>query len=282
MGESLSEQETATQTILIGPTSMEAGWMLQFAARARFRAQNYKCVVVWCEEPYAHLFSDFANKIITYAPKRGHRDRFLIDGKRMAIAPEIVKEVKPDKIYSPSQKHCVDDPAKTFVYGKKEKEKHYHILIHARDVEQHDWIDKKEGGTRNYPMERYIELVESFPSYMNISIASIGSLAGALKVPDTIDLRGIPINELCDRMASSDVCIGTSSFPLHLANSCGCRTVVFTDNSYQKSIGGTNRKRYENLWRVTNADVVVLDKWGWKPPVKEVLKVVTDFINLKA
>lgn len=278
MGTSVSEEDSVEKTILIGPTSMEAGWLLQFVARARCRSRRYKTVIVYCEEGYEYLFEDFATKTISYKYKSGNRDRWLLNGKRLDIGREIVEEFRPDKIYGPNEKHCIKDFPEFFLYGRKSEEKKYNILIHARSLNQHDWIDKKAGGSRNYPLKKYNKLVSMFPKYLNVTMASIGSKGGAMHIPETVDLRGIPLEDLCNVMASSGVCIGTSSFPLHLANACGCKTVVFTDDSYQKSIGATNRKRYEKLWRFTKADVVVLDKWGWIPGVSVVAKSVWEAI----
>jgi hypothetical protein len=60
---------------------IELGWLLQFIARARYKAQGYGRTVVVCEEQYRYLFEDFANEIETYPVQHVLRDRWLFKGK---------------------------------------------------------------------------------------------------------------------------------------------------------------------------------------------------------
>jgi hypothetical protein len=271
-------QEATDRTILIGPTHCEFGWLMMFVARARFRARQYGRVVVYCEEQVADLFRDFAVEIETYPAKKGWRDRWLFNGERMRVPQEIIDKYKPDKIYSPVNDHCIRNTPEFYRYGKPDAALKYDILIHARSRQGNDWIDKSVGGSRNYPINNYVKTIKELP---DLRIASIGSIKDAEHVPFTDDCRGIPLVLLMDILASSRVCIGTSSFPMHFANACGCPTIVFTDDAHQKSVGGTNRQRYEKYWRMTDAPVTVIDKYGWKPPRLEVLKAIRKQLEIQ-
>ena len=82
------------------------------------------------------------------------------------------------------------------------------------------------------------------------------------------------MEDLCDVLRSSEVCIGVSSGPMHLASLCLCKHVVWTDLKHQKAINGTNKDRYKTIWNPFQTKVKVIDKYGWLPPVDEIYKAV--------
>lgn len=272
MGKKDKGKEIPTDTILIGLHRGEFGWMLMYVARARHKSRNYKNIIVACEEGMEYLYEDFATKIHAYPYKTGWRDRFYFRARRCKTPTELILNHPDAKIYAPTNSHCIKDKPEYMKYGTLGNGKHYDILIHARSIIQGDWIDRKNKGDRNYSIKRYRKIIKIFPD--SLKVASIGSRKGAKHISKTDDLRGMPLRELCDVMATSKMCVGTSSFPLHLAHACGCPVIVFTGRERQKCIKTTNRKRYIKLWRMNPGKITVLDRWGWKPPVDVVAETI--------
>ena len=143
----------------------------------------------------------------------------------------------------------------------------YDLIIHARACKKYNqekW---------NWPDKNYEKVLKNLnPS----KVCSIGTEAHHIK--GTEDLRGIPLKDLCDIMASSKVLLTPSSGPGHLASLCGLSHIIMTDNYYQKSIGGTNRDRYKYKWNRFKVKCRILDKHNWIPPVDLVTKEVEKFL----
>ena len=215
------------------------------------------------------LVSDFADEIINHDPK-GKGDRWLIGGKKPTLP------FKPKGCwYQPSKEKCTKWKREYFKYGERLFDQFsYDILIHARAKRTGDWIDK--AGRKNWTVRHYEKMLEMLPVQ---NVACIGSKDASYIIPGTEDLRGIPMKELCDEMASCKVVVGSSSGPMHLAHLCGAPIVVWTDDTYQKAISGTNRDRYKKIWRAFNSPVKVLDKWGWMPDPKIVGEHVNRFLR---
>jgi hypothetical protein len=272
------------------------GWSLPFIARARYEAQNYDHVVVRCEEPFPYLYQDFAHEIITYPVKGGKRDRWLYNGeppkysKGVAeIHARLRKEYDSVKLFYPTEDRCKRKEAKWFKYGEwrgptTDGPTFYYvkpsIFVHARNLGK-VWYDRKcVGGTRNWPSDKWNALVNSISNPINkIFVSSVGSIDGAINIDNTIDMRGIWVNHLCEFLRQAKVVVGPSSGPMHLAMLCGCPTVVWTHKIKEKSLDGhTNRWRYEQFMNPFQTPVTVIDRFGWNPPVEEVAKAVNAYL----
>jgi ADP-heptose:LPS heptosyltransferase len=156
-------------------------------------------------------------------------------------------------------------PRKYYRYGQDTDEK-YDIVVHAR-------AETKYGQeTRNWPTFRFKKLLEG---YTPVKVCSVGTRAE--HIPNSIDLRNIPLKQLCDVLHSAKVCIGPSSGVMHLAHLCGCPIITWTDSKKQKAINTTNKKRYTSLWRAWDTPVVVIDT-GWQPEIKEVAAELKRFV----
>jgi len=131
---------------------------------------------------------------------------------------------------------------------------------------------------RNWPIHKYEKLIKMLRNDRELSISCIGSLEGSHFIQGTLDLRGIEIEILCNRMASSSVVVSVSSGPAHLSSLVGTPHVVWTDNRYQKAIKGTNRKRYEESWNAFGVQVEVIDHQKWNPDAKSVYEKVKMFV----
>lgn len=258
--------------IIFGPALLEMGWeVATYIPACRHIAQNYKQRIVICKPGTQYLYSDFADIYHLYN-KEGRSDRWLFRDKKIKI-PDKYKKLYPDAVKSPPDRRmCLHTPRKYLHYGKLNKKLKYDLVIHARS-------EAKYGrSNRNWTIGKYMKVVTALREIKHLSVCSIGSVKGAYYIPGTNDMRGVGMKILCDLLASSKLCIGVSSGPLHLASFCGCPHLVWTGNERQKAIGGTNKDRYERIWNPFNTKVKVINKYGWTPPWEIILKAVRDRI----
>jgi len=256
--------------LICGHDSIEFGWLLMtWIPAMRYQSSKFTKTTVVCNKNNRYLYEDFATDFVDYS-KQGRRDRWLIEKKKPYVPKGILAKIGEGKYYVPSRKKCLSWKRTYRTYGQKKEENRYDFIIHARSVNNGDWIDRSlPGGTRNWAEKKYIKLVKHFDG---MRTCCVGTKAHYIKGTD--DRRNISLKELCSIMASSRMIVGTSSGPMHLASLCGCQQVVFSDRRLQKCIGGTNRDRYKTVWNPYGVAVKVMDEDNWNPPVKKVIKVM--------
>jgi hypothetical protein len=130
------------------------------------------------------------------------------------------------------------------------------VLFHARGIEKANF--------KNWPEVKWHELAANFPK-----AASVGTLED-YHIPGTVDRRGVPLQELMDLMASSQVIVGQSSGVMHLASLCGLRQVVWGDN--KTYFGQTLEQRYRGTWNPLDTPVTWVETDAWDPETNEVFK----------
>jgi len=130
------------------------------------------------------------------------------------------------------------------------------LLFHARGIQKANF--------KNYPHEKWDELAGSFPK-----AASVG-IGDDYHVPGTVDMRGIPLQDLMDLMASVQVCVGQSSGVMHLATLCGLKQVVWGDNKTHFS--ETLENRYKMIWNPFKTPVTWIPADNWDPESSDILK----------
>ena len=258
-----------------------------FIARARYKAEEFDHVVVRCEEPYTYLYQDFANEIITYPTKNGHRDRWLYNGECprytdsvKAIHDRLKKEYGKVKLFFPTEDRCKRPEAKWFKYGQEPATEDYDavhsdIIIHARNLGKVRY-DKINKINRNWPREKW----EVFAKASNVhkEVFCIGTTTGSIAVPGAHDHRGIELKELCNYLAHAKVVVGESSGPMHLAMLCGTPIVTWTHNIKEKSLNGhTNKWRYNEMCNPFKVPCTILTKHGWNPTVQEVVEATEKY-----
>ena len=259
--------------ILVMGAGIEFGWLVaRFIPRARRYSTKFTETVVVCEKGMEYLFSDFSSKF-EYVKMPGRSERWLYEAKEPKVPSKIKSRHKDAYCFIPNRKTCMAGNRDFLLYKPEiEKGAYWDIIIHARGE------SKYHSGNRNWPGKHWDDFVKNFP---HLNIACIGSLTGSRHIPGTTDMRGIESRGLCNLIANAKVVVGPSSGPMHLASFCGTSHVVWTDSKTQKVIKGTNRKRYEKLWNPLGTPVAVIDKYGWRPPVKVVVETVKKILEEK-
>lgn len=264
-------------TFVCGPWGGEFGWLVAtWVPACRRQAQKHDRTIAICQPGHEDLFRDFATEIIAM-PCKGKPDRWLCGGKKPKL-PKDIAEAYPDaKVWRPKGDICYNKPRAYYKYGQySERDGHefdlkYDIVIHARNMSKYGQSEL------NWPRKHWIEFLARVKGSR---IATIGHPDGAMALPGAIDFRGAKLGVVCNLLANSRVCVGTSSGPMHLASHCGCPHVVFTYDKLLKSLGGrNNRWRYEVGWNPFKTPVVVIDKYGWIPPVKAAVRGVEKLIG---
>ena len=268
-------------TLLAGPWGGEIGWALcSWIPYLRYISQRYDHVIVGCDPAMQYLYKDFAKQFYNYR-ERGLADRWLHRGKVTEL-PKTLRVKKFMKLHPqivlPTGQRCTAwKKRKFFKYGEYKEECRYDVVIHARRMKRYG------SGCRNWSLTKWGELVDY---HKDLKFCSIGKEVKrrkgfqAFHVPGTDDKRNIPMEELCNILASSRLTIGPSSGPMHLAHLCGCPIMVWTAANKQKAIGGGNNGyRYKHLWRAwPDVHVKVLDK-TWQPQVRIINQGLTNFFE---
>jgi hypothetical protein len=221
-------------------------------------------VIVGCQKGHEFLYSDFAYHFETYSDDSPNRNMWMSNGTTKKL------EMVDSELVSPSRDFCTNDfYHQTFVkYGKTTKGYDFDILIHARSQ------DNMHTEYRNWPTENWDCLADELQGY---DIACVGSVNGADYIDGTVDLRGVPLGELCDIMASSSVLLSPSSGTAHLASLCGLPHIVWSDNNLWAN-GRNNKSRYTQTWNPLGTRCTVIDTEGWKPRVGTVLKELEQYL----
>ncbi|MCP3681772.1 MAG: glycosyltransferase family 9 protein [bacterium] len=250
----------------------EWGWLVAtFIPYLRRISHKYDKIVIVCNEGEEYL-CEFATSF-EYMDKKGRSSGWLFKDKAIGMPSKFKRMYPGYKIVTPTKKNCTTKKREYVKYGTFYEYLRYDIVLHSRS-------EAKYGrGNRNWPVARYSKLLKKLRLDRELSVCSIGTFAGSYHIPGTLDMRGADLEYLCNVMASSRVCVGCSSGPMHLAQLCGCRVVVWTDNEYQKWVGGTNKDRYKRLWNPHKTKAKVIEDYGWQPPADVVAKAVNKMLR---
>ena len=140
------------------------------------------------------------------------------------------------------------------------------LLLHARQAYH------VNTARRNWPLAEWERLLERLPS---LPRASIGQPAQALHLPGTIDLRGLPLSELCDYLAGARCLVSPSSGPVPLAALCRCPHVTWFGLGKKAS----DAVRYRETWNPFATPCEVLYDRHWRPPLEWVVEQTLHFLR---
>jgi len=240
-----------------GPWVGEFGWeIMGWQGKLRAMSVRFDEVVIGCHPASRPLYQDFATRFedAEFGFSRSmqtckDKPNRMLAQKFKAAGSYPGNQWVRSFCYRPKHQHYIR-------YGDSRCGVSYRYLLHARH--------RSVGAGHNWPIEKWEELL----AWMNGKVACIGSSKEALHVKGTDDLRDIPLQELMNTMAASDMVIGPSSGPIHLAALCGCKSVVWTNLSHSCR-GMSNASRLLKKWNPFRTPVSLVGD-GWNPSVEDV------------
>lgn len=246
-----------------GPFIGEFGWELfGWQGVIRYLADGYDKVIVIGRPEMEFLYQDFADYFLEHTPLGNVPNMWMNEDRPY---PVPMRHKSDAWIQGQQMTLMPNAPQQTFIkYGHKGEG--YDIVYHARS------IDKYGSSYINFPEENWKDLLVHFNDR---TIACIGSKDGALHFKGTEDLRGIPLSDLADVLASSRILIGPSSGPMHFGSLCGIPHVVWS--GYKKSA-----PRYHKVWNPFKTPCKMIspddDPWGekreWQPDIAVIIEAI--------
>lgn len=257
------------KALYAGPWVGEFGWELtSWNPYVRHMAKYYEHVTVETQPGMEYLY-EFADEIIIN-PRKGDYDVYYGTASNTPFAPPTGTEVvNPIDFWvshallefrSVTASTDVElQPKEWRKYGTENPKKVADILCAWRGKKYHKrhYFPEKE-----YPPDSCIELTQYFLE-AGYSVACYGENDN-LHVEGTLDLRGIPLQELCGVLGQAKLAVGPSSGTLHLASLCGTPHVTW----YGRPVSSMDRYLYS--WNPFRTPVSFLG--GGLPTASHVFK----------
>jgi hypothetical protein len=277
-------------TLFAGPWPGEFGVFLGWAAGVRFAAQFYDETVVCGPPGWKPLVSDFAHEYVPRAFSGIPIGAMIKGGPNktdlMKLVPHGVTHFPA--VHTNRWGNVYEEPVGTrqlwFKYGKPRRKWDGTIILHARS--RRDW-----GSARDWPQGRWNALVPELKK-LDRRLIAIGSAGHALLPNGVEDCRGLPLQQVCDCMASADFVLGPSSGPMHLAALCGAPHLVWFGGDDGSPSPENNRRkievlkeRYLTAWNPFAVPVYPLIVEDWQPSVERVAQSavqLADFLKKRS
>ena len=254
------------QILFAGPWVGEFGWeLMSWQGFVRKLSHHYAKTIISCRPGNQALYEDFADEFIPHQIRGvsecnvAHRIENPEELQRIAQSvPQEADWLKPLGFQPAKRQEFIR-------YGNPEKGVVTDCLFHPRG--------RQFGDDRNWDVENWNRLLRELNS-RQLKVGCIGLKKDTLKVNG--DLRDIPLSETLNHIAATDLVIGPSSGPMHLASLCKTPHLVWTDNlKYMR--GHPNRYKYETLWNPLRSPVEIIDDYQFKPPVDIVVQKMESF-----
>jgi len=274
------------KALIAGPCVSEFGWeLMEWQGFVRKQAQGIdpRNVIICSTEGLWPLYRDFSHTFIPHVilcDRDGHRPRkgkvdnpaevarvrgelSAYEHKYQKLGYEVIR--LESWVRRPPRRKLRDQ---SFVpYGGLIPTP-WKVVIHARNRR----CAAPFAGD-NYPQKMWDRLIEQIVTKKiakREEIVAIGTKHASLLPIGVTDKRGMPLNELVNLIASSQLVIGPSSGPMHLASLCRVPHVVWATSRFQSLIGGGNKVRYEKDWNpfATPVEVILHKKGVVLPPAQ--------------
>lgn len=264
---------TTLKILLAGPWVGEFGWELFcWQGFVRRLSKNYDKTIVIGRPTNELLYSDFATEYIKFDPESFKTDAWNCHG---AKSPKHIIENTPHTDYVSGNFDIgmrytlrgVNDTRglfkqQDFVKIKSDKiipdnfsSEGYDVLFHCRN--------KSTGSDRNWSYDKWLELNGLLDD--DILVGCIGNHE-SYHIPGTDDLRGLDLDLLVSIMQVSDLIVGPSSGPMHLASLSGLKHLVWSTEY--------NRVRYERDWNPLKTPLIFYSEGGWDPEPNKISELI--------
>jgi len=271
-------KHSTPKILLAGPWVGEFGWEL-FCWQGFIRklSKQYDRTVVIGRPTNEFLYKDFCDQYIRFDPESFATDAWNCHGAKSAL--NVVNNIPHTDYISGNfdigMRYTHDgvvDTKNLFFKGQeyvqyssdspisnKFNSDGYDVLFHGRN--------KSTGSDRNWSYKQWCELKEELGD--DILIGCIGNHE-SFHIPGTDDLRSIDLDELISIMNKSELIVGPSSGPMHLASLSGLKHLVWSTEY--------NRVRYESHWNPLNTEVIFYSNGDWNPDPKKIAEIINKVV----
>lgn len=275
--------------LFAGPWVAEMGWeVMAWQAHVRSLAQDYDKVIVagpsghegMYEYAYRYVPIDVdTTKANMWLNEPHQEDAFDLFQIKVGTDPAVANGdwLTPWDLWEKNRIGRKEEfvtalsPQEFIPFGKKFDSRSYDIVYHARFRD--DW----DSGFRNWTYEHCAEVMAQFPT---LKIAAIGKYDRALHVPNTKDLRNIPLSELADVLHSSRCLIGPISGPVHFGVLTGVPQLTWATKWEHKERTTKKWNPLNSPIRCITADNLIWkDRIPWTPKVEEIVSGIKDILN---
>jgi hypothetical protein len=265
------------KTLLAGTWWGEFGWeIMSWQGYIRKLAENYDRVVISAPPGHEPLYADFCDTYVEHAIA-GDKDCWMVHGDHRLKAmleqdlQKMADDLDADRVkptgYIPiaQQKFVPYGNA-----GHTPPERRFDILFHFRL--RHD-----RGQERNTPEKLALEIRERLNG--DLRLACIGSIEESVCPAGFADMRGLPLTELMDVIASAFLVTGPASGPLLLASLCNTPHVSWSSKRWYSAVKMDNKERMTKGWNPFGVPCRVIDEFGFVPPAIEAAKAVKEALH---
>ena len=249
--------------LAVGPWIGEFGWELfQWQSYIRYIAQDFDKVIVSSRPGHEILYSDFCDEFIPFESDINDCCGWTDYSKSKSL-----KYIDADVHITPD--HYMEGEQIFSTYGNKDKSTEYDIVIHPRAVQtssnfKTEKYEKKS--SRNWDIDKWNELSKIF---IGKKVCTIGVSGSSFLVDNTEDNRDISLIELSNILASSKLCIGPSSGPMHFASLCCCPHLVWTSSK--------NVEKYQTKWNPFGTPVKIHINENWDPEPSDIIEDISSW-----
>jgi hypothetical protein len=272
--------DSPENTLFAGPWIGEFGWELFcWQGYLRARSREFDRVIIASRPAMAPLYADFCDEFIPYDSlgvgvsgyhNLGHTEWPDISERR------AFREYLSGKFDIGYNRHYPSRGSREFQnqefvkYGRKCADLSYDLVLHVRQTGKNH--SAKRNGWEPDVWQLFLDaLLREEP----LSVCCIGDPQNSGLLDGCTDLRGLPVDRVCDLLAGSRLLAGPSSGPMHLGSLCGCPHVVWSGDLW-------NRVKYEKYWNPFRTPVKYIEKKDWKPPVEQVVREVRNLLEKTA
>ena len=245
------------RTLIAGPWVGEFGWeLISWQGWVRARSEHYDRVVVSAPAGHEALY-ETATVFVPHNMS-GKRDCWrlltpnIVEMKRIEEA--LTKYPKCDRLLPGG--YVKPQHQKFIKLGDVScvvPEQRYDVLLHLRGA-----VGKRSYHAWNVPDAAIVARGLS-----KLKIGCIGTQAGFVEGTD--DLRGLPLNRLCDLIAAAKLVISPASGPALLSGLCGTPYLCWTDGGYRAAVRERDDVRTRGSWNPLDTPCTVLVQKDWKP-----------------
>lgn len=246
--------------LVAGPDNgMEFGWFLmKWQAKIRHMALHFEETYAITTPDRMFAYNDFA-KPYTEMTETLKQNMWRFDDCEITYV-------------HPTKGLCCDSIGEKFYKYGQYSNVNPCIVVHMRN----------KGDGREWSAKTWEIFIDGLHKITKLPIHSIGTQVHRELDYNKVDMP-LFYGSTTSILGNAKLCIGPSSGAMHLASLCGCPHIVISD-SKKWNLGskkGTNRERYETEWNPFKTETIVIDQYGWQPPVDIVLEEVKKFLERK-